>query len=115
MLHRDPMQPAVNARALMRSRYTAFVLGLEDYLVQTWHPTTRPAQVLTDHGTRQWLGLKVLRSEQQSPDSATVEFVARSRLPGQRADRLHETSRFVLENGRWLYLDGEIQTRDNAP
>ena len=89
----------------MRSRYSAFVLQLGDYLLQTWHPDTRPAQPLQfDPGLR-WLGLDVRQQRSTAENSAEVEFVARSKLAG-RASRLHETSRFVREGGRWFYLDG---------
>ena len=99
-------QPAPDAEALMRSRYTAFVLEDADYLLTTWHPSTRPAELTFEPGTR-WLGLEVLRQLQRDPDHAEVEFVARSRLAG-RGHRLHERSRFVREQGRWTYVDGDI-------
>ena len=90
----------------MRSRYSAFVMELGDYLLQTWHPDTRPAQALEfDPGVR-WLGLDVRQQRSTGEHSAVVEFVARSKLGG-RASRLHETSRFVREGGRWFYLDGD--------
>jgi SEC-C motif-containing protein len=57
-----------------------------------------------------WLGLEVRRHEATGTDSALVEFVARYRVGGGRAQRLHETSRFQLENGRWYYVDGEFAT-----
>jgi SEC-C motif-containing protein len=88
----------------MRSRYSAFVLGLTDYLLATWHTSTRPASLALQPGV-QWLGLEV-RRQRTDGDHATVEFVARSRLAG-RATRLHETSRFVHEDGRWYYVDGD--------
>jgi SEC-C motif-containing protein len=91
----------------MRSRYSAFVLGLADYLLATWHATTRPAElVLATEPPTKWLGLEVKRAVATGADTAIVEFVARSKLGG-RAHRLHETSRFVHEDGRWYYLDGE--------
>lgn len=96
---------APTAEALMRSRYAAFVRGLHAYLLATWHPTTRPATLEPDPPGLQWLGLQVRRHEAQDPHHATVEFIARNRLAG-RAARLHETSRFVREQGRWYYLDG---------
>ena len=97
---------APNAEALMRSRYSAFVMELGNYLLQTWHPDTRPAQPLQfDTGVR-WLGLDVREQRGTGEHSAVVEFVARSKLGG-RASRLHETSRFVREGGRWFYLDGD--------
>jgi len=97
---------APTAEDLMRSRYSAFVLGRLDYLEETWHPSTRPLAIDPMPAGLRWLGLEVRRLANQDADHATVEFVARSRLGG-RADRLHETSRFVREGGRWFYLDGE--------
>jgi SEC-C motif domain protein len=43
----------------------------------------------------------------QDDDHAQVEFVARSRLQG-KGQRMHEVSRFVRENGIWLYVDGVV-------
>lgn len=91
----------------MRSRYCAFVLGLRDYLLATWHPDTCPARLEPNEAGLRWLGLDVRRHVQQDADHATVEFVARSKLAG-RAHRLHETSRFVRDDGRWYYVDGDI-------
>lgn len=88
----------------MRSRYSAYVLGLAAYLSLTWHPSTRPSSLDLSEPT-QWLGLQVL-SHSQAENTATVEFVARYKVNG-RAHRLHEVSRFVREEGRWYYLDGE--------
>ena len=92
----------------MRSRYTAYVLGAEPYVLETWHPDTRPAalNLATDRANK-WLGLSVKRFEVTGPDTALVEFVARYKVAG-RAYRLHETSRFVLKDGRWLYRDGNV-------
>jgi SEC-C motif-containing protein len=90
----------------MRSRYSAYVLELPDYLRETWHPSTRLAEPLRFGEGVRWLGLELRRHEQQDEMHATVEFVARSKLGG-RAMRLHETSRFVHEEGRWFYVDGD--------
>lgn len=98
---------APDAEALMRSRYSAYVLGLDGYLRDTWHPSTRPADLVLDTGVR-WLGLQVLEHSAQDETHATVRFVARSRRGG-RATRLCETSRFVREAGRWIYVDGDIR------
>ncbi|MFZ2971572.1 MAG: YchJ family metal-binding protein [Ferribacterium limneticum] len=94
--------------ALMRSRYSAYVLKLADYLLASWHPSTRPASMdlAEDDGTK-WLGLEIKRCAQQDENHATVEFVARYRIDG-RGHRLHEISRFVREDGRWFYVDGDI-------
>jgi SEC-C motif-containing protein len=91
----------------MRSRYSAYVLGMEDYLLATWHPATRPATLALAADNTKWLGLEVKKHLAESADSATVEFVARFKIGG-RAHRLHEVSRFMREDGRWFYVDGEF-------
>lgn len=77
-----------------------------DYLQATWHASTRPATLDFDAGAK-WLGLDVRRYAATDADHAVVEFVARYRVAG-RAVRLHETSRFVREEGRWFYVDGDL-------
>lgn len=96
---------APDAQALMRSRYSAFVLGRRDYLLQTWHPRTRPSELEPAPPGLHWLGLEVRRHSVIDTDHASVEFVARSKLAG-RAQRQHEVSRFVRLEQRWYYLDG---------
>ena len=97
---------APDAEALMRSRYSAFVLNLRHYLLATWHPSTRPTELIPNEPGLKWLGLKVMAFQVQDETHATVEFVARSKAGG-RAHRLHEVSRFVLESGRWFYVNGD--------
>ena len=92
----------------MRSRYVAYALGLESYLLATWHSSTRPADLKLDEDPPRWLGLTIKRHELQGKDRATVEFIARYKIGG-RAYRLHEISRFIREDGRWLYIDGDIK------
>jgi len=82
---------------LMRSRYTAFVLGDADHLFRTWHPRTRPDDVRPDPTTR-WTGLEVLGAE-----GDTVEFVA-----SWEGGSMHEISRFEQRAGRWCYVDGSV-------
>ena len=53
-----------------------------------------------------WLGLAVKKAWNDSDDEAHVEFVARYKVGGSKAERLHEVSRFVREDGRWFYVDG---------
>lgn len=102
---------AASAEALMRSRYSAYVLGLEDYLRATWHAATRPAVLdLKAEPRAKWLGLEVKHHESLGDDQARVEFVARYKVGG-RAHRLHETSRFERIDGRWYYVDGEFPDR----
>jgi len=104
---------APTAEALMRSRYTGFATNAVHYLLATWHPSTRPDELELDDAMV-WRRLDILATDAGGPwdDAGTVEFVAHYRLDdgtaiGQRG-RLHETSRFVREGGRWLYVDGGI-------
>ncbi len=96
---------APTAETLMRSRYAAYALKNAEYLRATWQPSTGADQIdfLPD---QEWLSLRILASREIG-DAATVEFVARSRIAG-RSYVLHETSRFVRQTGRWLYVDGAI-------
>lgn len=98
-------RPAPDAEALMRSRYSAFVLDDRDHLLATWHPSTRPASLEPPEPGLKWLGLEVRSYRRLGDDEASVEFVARSKLAG-RAHRSHEISRFVRENANWYYVDG---------
>ncbi len=91
----------------MRSRYSAYALKLESYLLATWHASTRPEALDLAQDNTKWTGLEVMRHEARG-DHATVEFVARCKVGG-RAHRMHEISRFVCEAGRWYYLDGEFE------
>ncbi|UQN37271.1 hypothetical protein MTR80_06090 [Alcaligenes aquatilis] len=106
--HQGPQYlQAPDAVSLMRSRYCAFVRDDLDYLLATWHCSTRPHSLEPNPQGLQWLGLDVRRHERVSDTEAIVEFVARNRLHG-RANRLHEISRFVLEQGQWFYVDGDF-------
>lgn len=92
----------------MRSRYSAYVQARRDYLLATWHPDTRPDDLDLDTAEQRqmrWLGLTVKAAIEQG-DQATVEFVARFRVGGGSAQRLHEVSRFDRMDGRWFYRDG---------
>ncbi len=107
--------PAVapTALELMRSRYSAYVLGRTDYLRMTWDPATRPADLDVNADAdapdaQRWLGLQIKRFESQDAHHAIVEFVARYKQGG-RAYRLHEVSRFVRgDDERWRYIDGDV-------
>ncbi len=106
--HAGPLHlQAPTAEALMRSRYSAFVHDLTGYLLDTWHASTRPQALEASPLGLRWLGLDVRQHVVQDEAHATVEFVARSKLGG-RAQRLHERSRFVREDGRWFYVDGDM-------
>lgn len=103
---------APTAEALMRSRYSAYVLGLEQYLLDTWHPDTRPSSLsLQEDAAMKGLGLDIKRFENSNDTAdhktAIVEFVARYRMGGGKAERLHEVSEFERLD-RWYYKAGTI-------
>jgi SEC-C motif-containing protein len=98
-------EAAPDAETLMRSRYSAFVLGDVPYLLATWQSSQRPAELKLDTGGK-WLGLQIKLHRVTDTDTAEVEFVARFRVGG-KAVRQHERSRFVREDGRWFYVDGD--------
>jgi SEC-C motif-containing protein len=99
-------QPAPDAESLMRSRYSAFVLGHVPYLMNTWHSSQRPAE-LTLEPEAKWLGLQIKQHRTTGEHTAEVEFVARFRVGG-KAIRQHERSRFVREDSRWFYVGGDV-------
>lgn len=109
----DGSRLPATAEALMRSRYTAYTRMDDKYLLESWHPDTRPDdEHPSDDGDGSvWTGLEVLRSEAGGADDAEgiVEFVARCDINGTPA-QLHETSTFQRVDGRWYYVDGEGQT-----
>lgn len=95
-----------DAHTLMRSRYSAFVLEREAYLLDSWQVGQRPPSIAFEPGVR-WLGLEVRAQRLTGTDTAEVEFVARQKPLQGAAVRLHERSRFVCEHGCWLYVDGD--------
>ncbi|WP_382309573.1 YchJ family protein [Herbiconiux sp. UC225_62] len=103
---------APTAERLMRSRYSAFAVGDADYLLATWHPDTRPADLELDPGLR-WFRLDILgRTGGRVLDSeGTVEFEARYRMRPTTPDASptsgsqRENSRFRRVDGRWFYVD----------
>lgn len=84
----------------MRSRYSAFATGNAAYLLETWHPSSRPASMHLDADTR-WYRLDIIATTHGGPldTTGTVEFEAFYRGGSQR-----ELSSFVRERGRWFYL-----------
>ena len=92
----------------MRSRYSAFVMGNEPYLLATWHGAQRPKSIEFDPNQK-WLGLTIVDAGVTGANTAEVEFIARFRIGGGSAARLHERSRFVKEAERWFYVDGDIR------
>lgn len=102
-------QSPVTAEALMRSRYTAFVLGDTTYLAASWHSQTRPADASAPAGI-DWRRLRIRNTQDGGADDETgiVEFMAHFRTAEGQRDVLHERSSFAREHGRWVYVSGDI-------
>lgn len=103
---------SVNAstpEALMRSRYSAYILGKSDYIHETWHTDTRPEKLELRNDKTKWTGLTIISTEFATETNANgiVEFIARYKRNG-KAGKLHERSRFFTKNGRWYYVNGDI-------
>jgi SEC-C motif-containing protein len=92
----------------MRSRYAAFVVRDEPYLLRTWHPDTRPPGVGFDPGMR-WTGLTIEATTEGTAfhSTGTVTFLARY-TDGGASGELHERSRFERVAGAWVYVDGDF-------
>ncbi|MVU80312.1 hypothetical protein GPX89_24070 [Nocardia sp. ET3-3] len=107
-LHRGEVS-ATTAEQLMRSRFSAFAVRDEDYLLRSWDPETRPADIDFDPGLR-WDRLEILSATAGGPfhTEGTVEFRAHYRAHGTPGE-LHENSRFRRDQGAWVYLDGDIE------
>lgn len=95
------------AESIMRSRYSAFVLDIPQYLLETWHSTTRPETIENDPAIK-WFSLRLLSSEERNVfGEQYVTFEARFRENG-KAYKFKERSRFIEEAGRLVYIDGEF-------
>lgn len=105
--------PPATAEELMRSRFAAFRDGDVAWLTASWHPSTRPAELTLDEGVR-WRALQIVDTVAGAAgdDTGVVEFRAGYVADGE-AGVLHERSRFVREDGRWFYVDGDFP--DQAP
>lgn len=115
LLHKG--QTADSAEALMRSRFSAFALQLSDYLKTSWHPDTRPERLTLEQET-EWKRLEIL-SASNDTQQGTVHFKAyyleRASLEKKQWHLLEETSKFLFENGHWLYHSGNYQPQELKP
>jgi SEC-C motif-containing protein len=98
---------APTAEALMRSRYSAYATDNPDYLLDSWHPDTRPKKLRLD-ADRRWERLEILGTSGGGllHTDGTVEFRAHYRHT-THSGVLHELSRFTKIGGRWVYVDGD--------
>ncbi|MDI5969222.1 YchJ family metal-binding protein [Streptomyces sp. SL13] len=110
-LHRGSAH-ATSPQELMRSRYSAFVVGDTAYLLRTWHPSTRPPALELDTGLR-WQRLEIVATEGGGPfhSEGVVEFRAHYRQAG-RNGAMCERSRFSHLDGAWVYVDGDVTVTD---
>ena len=102
-------KPAPTAEKLMRSRYSAYALKMEDYIFKTWHSSSKPAILGLNGDNTKWVGLQVLNKVkgEETDQDGYVEFIASFEQNG-KLGVMHETSYFVKEFGAWLY-----KTEDN--
>lgn len=102
-------EPAPTAESLMRSRFTAFVTGDEDYLLRTWAPQTRPASLELAEMPIRFYRLDVLRVEAGGllDDEGIVEFEAFYK--GAENGSQREVSHFYRGcDKRWYYSAGDV-------
>jgi SEC-C motif-containing protein len=105
-------QTAVSAEALMRSRFSAFALQLNDYLLSSWHSSTRPDQLELETSTH-WKRLEII-SASNNTQQGSVHFKAYYQEQEQW-HLLEETSKFVFENNHWFYHSGDYQPQILKP
>ncbi|MFW0792974.1 YchJ family metal-binding protein [Gordonia sp. CPCC 205515] len=98
-----------SAEMLMRSRFTAFSIDDRDYLLDSWHPRTRPRNLVLDRSMR-WIRLEIESASAGGPFDTTGEvvFAAHYTVNGVRGI-LHERSRFEKYDGVWVYVDGVVE------
>lgn len=101
---------APTAETLMRSRYSAFVLQLSEYVLATWDKTTRPKTLDFEEDQTVWTRLEILNCKKglAKDEKGLVEFKAHYQLHDKEYI-LHELSRFVRRQGQWFYLDGTVK------
>lgn len=109
---------AQSAEQLMRSRYSGYVLGKAEYILKSWHSSSRPARLELNQ-SQKWYGLNILNCNATKDKMAYVEFIASFHHNGE-IGQMHERSRFVREAGEWFYVDGEqintaIQHKNRLP
>jgi SEC-C motif-containing protein len=98
------------AQMLMRSRYSAYVLQNADYILATWHKSTRPKHIDFSNENIVWQKLEILKAKKGNAkdDKGYVEFNAFYEQDGQMFV-MHEISRFKKFGGKWFYVDGEVK------
>ena len=118
-LYHSKQQKPPTAEALVRSRYSAFVVNDVDYLEQTLHPNER--HDFDREGSAkwaemsEWLGLEVIATEAglQSDTVGVVEYIARFSTNDKPLAH-HEIGQFVQEDGQWFYVEGQMVAQQSV-
>lgn len=106
---------AQTAQILMRSRFSAFVVKNEAYLLATWDESKRPVSFDFSSEVVNWQRLEIIRCNKgrENHNQGTVEFKAYYQQDGENLV-LHEISRFTKKQGEWLYIDGAFKVSENS-
>ncbi|PKG40421.1 YchJ family protein [Psychromonas sp. Urea-02u-13] len=113
VFHSKQQKPASCAQ-LMRSRYSAFILQLGDYLLNTYHPDFRGELTIEQLSEKSlnWCNLQIIDTE-SLPETGFVEFKAWYFNKGQLSCH-HERSNFVKDHDQWLYCDGTFYPEEKS-
>jgi len=108
--HQNTKNP-LTAALLMRSRFTAYAMKNEEYLLQTWDISKRPKEINFAKETAEWTKLEILKTKkgEEKDSKGIVEFKAYYTQDNQDYV-MSEISRFKKTAGRWVYLDGIVKS-----
>ena len=110
--HRNNNAPT--AETLMRSRYSAYVFSLVDYLVETTHPSNRAKnlkdEIMLTCKEVHWYGLEILSTWQGGVNDKVGKVAFRASFMQEDKLQFHqEHSRFKRFGKAWMYVDGDIK------
>lgn len=110
LYHKGIKTPST-AEKLMRSRFTAYAMQKNDYLIETWAISKRPKQINFEKEEAQWQRLEIIKTKkgQLNDSRGIVEFKAYFLSKGTPSV-MNEISRFTKTGGRWFYLDGQVKS-----
>lgn len=102
---------AMTAEQLMRSRFTAYAMGKDQYLIDTWDKTKSPDKVNFSGDQVEWSRLEIVsRKKGGSKDrKGSIEFKAYYKLNGEE-HLMREASQFRKVNNEWIYVDGVVKS-----
>jgi len=113
VFHQRQQKPAT-CEQLMRSRYSAFILQLGEYLFSTYHPDFRADLTVAQLSEKSldWKNLQIVDTESLQK-TGFVEFKAWYLNDGEFAYH-HERSNFVKQDEQWLYCDGTFYPEEKS-